>query len=78
MVPDYKKLLNKKDPLDRLILNLAKQGELKVGVVWVKEENEHPSEQYLYKHLHKNIWKNYQKENLHKLFNLKIVLEIRR
>jgi len=46
LVPDYKKLLNKKDSLDKLILNLAKQGELKVGVVWIKEENEHSSEQY--------------------------------
>jgi len=41
--PDYKKLLNKKDPLDKQILNLAKPGELKVGVVWIKEENEHSS-----------------------------------
>jgi len=36
--PDYKKLLNKKDPIDRQILNLVKQGELKVGIVRIKED----------------------------------------
>ena len=33
----YKKILNKKDPLDKQILKLTKKGELKVGVVQVKE-----------------------------------------
>jgi len=47
--------LNKKDPIDKQILNLAKQGELKVGVAWVKEETEHPSDEYSYKHLNENI-----------------------
>jgi len=32
-----KKILNKKDPLDKQILKLAKKGELNVGVVQVKE-----------------------------------------
>ena len=36
--PNYKKLLNKKDPIDRQILNLVKQGELKVGIVRIKED----------------------------------------
>lgn len=36
----YKKLLNKKDPLDERILQLAKNGELKIGVVRVKGEVE--------------------------------------
>ena len=31
----YKTLLNKKDPLDERILQLAKNGELKIGVVRV-------------------------------------------
>ena len=34
--PDYKKFLNKKDPIDKQILNLVKQGELKIGIVWIK------------------------------------------
>jgi hypothetical protein len=34
--PDYKKLLNKKDPIDKQILDLVKQGELKIGIVWLK------------------------------------------
>ena len=33
----YKQLLNKKNPLDKQILKLAKKGELKVGIVKVKE-----------------------------------------
>ena len=47
---DYKKLLNKKDPLDKQILKLAKQGKLKIGVVSIKEENEQSSEKHSYKH----------------------------
>ena len=43
---DYKKLLNKKDPLDKQILNLAKHGDLKVSVVEVKQPNEHASDNY--------------------------------
>ena len=48
---DYKKLLNKKDPIDKQILKLAKQGELKVDVVWMDKEKKHFSEKYSYKHL---------------------------
>jgi hypothetical protein len=36
----YKKLLNKKDPIDKQILKLVKEGELKVGLVLVKETPE--------------------------------------
>jgi len=35
---DYKKLLNKKDPIDRQILNLVKKGDLKIGIVMIKGE----------------------------------------
>lgn len=35
---EYKNLLNKEDPLDQLILDLAEKGKLKVGIVGVKEE----------------------------------------
>ena len=38
----YRKLLNKKDPVDKQILKLEKKGELKVGIVWVKEAPEPP------------------------------------
>lgn len=68
-------MLNKKDPIDKQILNLAKKGELKVSVVRVKEETEYPSEGDSYKHPHENIWKNNQKEKMNKLFNQKIVME---
>ena len=36
----YKKLFNKKDPIDKQILKLVKEGELKVGFVWFKEAPE--------------------------------------
>ena len=36
----YKKLLNKKDPIDKQILKLVNEGELKVGFVLVKETPE--------------------------------------
>ena len=62
-------MLNKKDPIDKQIFNLAKKGELKVSVVWVKEDTEYPSKVDSYKHLNENIWKNYQKEKMNKLFN---------
>ncbi|UCF12946.1 MAG: hypothetical protein JSW06_01485 [Thermoplasmatales archaeon] len=35
---DYKELLDEEDPIDKLILELAEKGELKVGTVEVKEE----------------------------------------
>jgi len=47
----YKTLLNKKDPLDERILQLAKNGELKIGVVCVKEGNKHSFEDYSRKSL---------------------------
>ena len=49
--PDFKQLLNKDDPVDKAILELAKKGELNVGVVWVKEE----SDDYSYKEPIENI-----------------------
>ena len=55
--PNYKKLLDKDDPIDKLILELAKKGKLNVGVVWVKEEPENYSECYSYKDPIENIWK---------------------
>ena len=33
---EYKKVLNKKDPVDKEILKLIKKGELKIGVVPIK------------------------------------------
>lgn len=38
MTKKYRKLLNKKGPIDREILKLAKKGELKVGIVEIKRE----------------------------------------
>ena len=55
--PDYKKLLNKRDPIDKIILELAKKGTLSVGVVWVKENLEDYPEGYSYKEPIENIWK---------------------
>ena len=43
---DYKKVLNKKDPFDKQILNLVKQGELKIGVVGIKESSGYNSDKY--------------------------------
>ena len=43
---EYKKLLNKKDPLDKLILELAESGELKVDAVEVKEGNKNYLKKY--------------------------------
>ena len=34
----YEELLDEEDPIDKLILELAEKGELKVGTVEVKEE----------------------------------------
>jgi hypothetical protein len=53
--PDYKKLLNKDDPIDKAILELAKKGELNVGVVWVDGESEEITDEYSYKKPIKNI-----------------------
>ena len=47
----YKTLLNKKDPLDERILQLAKNGELKIGVVCVKEGDKRSFEDYSHKSL---------------------------
>ena len=33
----YKKLLNKKDPLDKKIIRLVKKGELKIGITNIDE-----------------------------------------
>ncbi len=35
---DYKQLMDENDPIDKLILDLAGKGKLKVGIVEVKEE----------------------------------------
>ena len=35
---DYKQLMDENDPIDKLILDLAENGKLKVGIVEVKEE----------------------------------------
>ncbi len=43
---EYKKLLNKKDPLDKQILELTKKGELDINIVELKEEIKKPSEKY--------------------------------
>ncbi len=43
---DYKKLLNKKDLFDKQILKLVKHGELKIGVVEIKEPNEYNTDNY--------------------------------
>ena len=48
---DYKALLNKKDPLDERILTLVKNGELKIGVVEVKEGDKQSFEDYSHKSL---------------------------
>ena len=53
--PNFKKLLNKDDPIDKIILELAKKGELNVGVVWVKGEFKENSDDYSYKKPIKNI-----------------------
>ena len=42
----YKALLNKKDPLDERILELVKNGDLKIGVVRVNEGDKHSFEDY--------------------------------
>ena len=47
----YKALLNKKDPLDVRILELVKNGDLKIGVVRVNEGDKHSFEDYSREHL---------------------------
>jgi len=49
----YKALLNKKDPLDERILKLVKNGELKIGVVQVKDEDIEIFDDYSHKSLPK-------------------------
>ena len=49
---EYKKLLNKKDPLDKQILKLTKKGELEIKIVELKEDIKNPSEKYSHKNLH--------------------------
>jgi hypothetical protein len=51
----YKHLLNKDDPIDKLILKLAKKGKLSVGVVQVKDGHEDNSDDYSYKKPIENI-----------------------
>ena len=51
LISDYKKLLNINDSLDKQIIKLVEEGELKVSVVPIKTENEHSSEKYSYKNL---------------------------
>jgi len=48
---EYKKLLNKKDPLDKQILELTKKGELDIKIVDLKEDIINPSEKYSHKNL---------------------------
>jgi len=48
---EYKKLLNKKDPLDNQILKLTKKGELEIKIVELKEDIKKPSEKYSHKNL---------------------------
>ena len=43
----YKELLDKEDPIDKLILELAGKGELKVGAVAVKGERWHFLKKYM-------------------------------
>lgn len=47
---DYRKLFNKKEPLDNLILELAKKGELEIGVVTI-DDNKLQSDNYNVKSL---------------------------
>lgn len=53
--PNFKQLLNKKDPIDKLILEMAKNGELKVGVIQLGEESKEFTDDYSYKKPIKNI-----------------------
>ena len=48
---EYKKVLNKKDPLDKQILELTKKGELNIKIVELKEDIKNPSEKYSKKNL---------------------------
>ena len=48
---EYRKLLNKKDPLDKQILELTKKGELDIKIVELKEDIINPSEKYSHKTL---------------------------
>jgi hypothetical protein len=43
---EYKKLLNKKDPLDQMILELVKENELRVNFVEVKGEDKVHHQEY--------------------------------
>jgi hypothetical protein len=45
--PDFKKLLNEKDPIDKLVLELAMDGKLKVGTVIIKGERFHFLKKYI-------------------------------
>ena len=48
---EYRKLLNKKDPLDKQILELKKKGELDIKIVELEEDIKNPSEKYSHKKL---------------------------
>jgi hypothetical protein len=43
---DYKKLLNKKNPIDKLILDLGVKGELEIGFVEVEQGYDRLQEPY--------------------------------
>ena len=50
--------MNKKDPIDKVILELVQKGKLSVGVVWVKEELKDYRKGYSFKKPIGSIWKN--------------------
>ena len=43
---EYRKLLDKKDPLDKAIIELAENHELKIDLVEVKEADRNQSDKY--------------------------------
>ena len=52
---NYKKYLNKKDPIDNVILELIKKNKLKIGVVKVFNENPDNLEWYSKQNLSLNV-----------------------
>ncbi|UCD13476.1 MAG: hypothetical protein JSW60_07955 [Thermoplasmatales archaeon] len=52
---DYKKLMDEDDPIDKLILELAEKGELKVGIVEVKEERWRFLKKYMHKFFSRRV-----------------------
>ena len=43
---DYKKLLDRREPLDKLILELVNKGELDIGFVEVNDSKDHQLKKY--------------------------------